>query len=130
MSKKVVSTTTAPKALGPYSQAILNDNTLYISGQIGIDPETDEFAGATTAEQAHQIFDNIDNILHEAEFSRNDIVKAALFFDDIADFALVNDIYAQYFDTTSVEKFPARSAVQVAALPKNAKLEIEITAMK
>jgi len=126
MSKKVVSTTTAPKALGPYSQAILNDNTLYISGQIGIDPETDEFAGATTAEQAH----NIDNILHEAEFSRNDIVKAALFFDDIADFALVNDIYAQYFDTTSVEEFPARSAVQVAALPKNAKLEIEITAMK
>ncbi|QEA58966.1 RidA family protein [Leuconostoc koreense] len=130
MSKKVVSTTTAPKELGPYSQAILDDKTLYISGQIGIDPETNELAGATTAEQVHQIFNNIDNILHEAEFSRNDIVKTTLFFDNLADFALVNDIYAKYFDTTSVEELPARSAVQVAALPKNAKLEIEITAMK
>ena len=130
MSKQVVSTTQAPKALGPYSQAIQVDNTLYISGQIGVDPQTNEFVGETTTQQAHQIFENIDEILHEAEFSRNDIVKAALFFDDIADFALVNDIYAQYFDTTSVEEFPARSAVQVAALPKNAKLEIEITAMK
>ncbi|MGB2540599.1 RidA family protein [Leuconostoc suionicum] len=130
MSKKVVATTKAPKALGPYSQAVQNNNTLYISGQIGINPETDEFAGSTTAEQAHQIFENIDNILHEAEFSRNDIVKAGLFFDDIADFALVNKIYAKYFETTSIEEFPARSAVQVATLPKNAKLEIEITAMK
>jgi len=130
MSKQVVSTTQAPKALGPYSQAIQVDNTLYISGQIGVDPQTNEFVGETTTQQAHQIFENIDEILHEAEFSRADIVKAGLFFDDLSDFTVVNDIYEKYFETTSIEAFPARSAVQVAALPKKAKLEIEIVAMK
>lgn len=130
MSKKVIATTQAPKALGPYSQAIQSDNTLYISGQIGIDPETDTFVGHTTIEQTQQIFKNIDAILHTAEFSRADVVKTTLFFDDLNDFTSVNKLYEVYFGANAIDTLPARSAIQVAALPKQAKIEIEIIATK
>ncbi|CAM3175929.1 Rid family detoxifying hydrolase [Leuconostoc rapi] len=130
MSKKVIATTQAPKALGPYSQAIQTDHTLYISGQIGIDPETDMFIGHTTIEQTQQIFKNIDAILHTAEFSRADVVKATLFFEDLTDFASVNKLYETYFGANAIDALPARTAVQIAALPRQAKIEIEIIATK
>lgn len=123
--KKVISTTAAPAAIGPYSQAILVNNTLYASGQLGLDPETMELKEGIT-EQTKQVFENIKAVLNEAGMTINDVVKTTCFLSSMDDFAAMNEVYATQF--TGI--FPARSAVAVKTLPKNALVEIEILAIK
>lgn len=123
--KKVISTTAAPAAIGPYSQAILVNNTLYASGQLGLDPETMELKEGIT-EQTKQVFENIKAVLNEAGMTINDVVKTTCFLNSMDDFAAMNEVYATQF--TGI--FPARSAVAVKTLPKNALVEIEILAIK
>jgi 2-iminobutanoate/2-iminopropanoate deaminase len=122
---KMLSTTHAPGALGPYSQAILHQNTLFISGQIGIDPKTGAIPSDFPA-QAEQIMKNLTSILAEADFTLEHVVKTTIFLADLAHFAAMNEIYGKYF----TESKPARSCVQVAGLPKGALAEIELIAIK
>lgn len=124
--KKVITSATAPAAVGPYSQAILAGNTLYVSGQLPIDSATGEFASADVEGQSHQVFKNLGYILDEAGYSYADVVKTTVYLKDMADFGKMNAIYAQYFS----EPFPARVAVQIAALPKGALVEADVIAVK
>lgn len=124
--KKVISTTAAPAAIGPYSQAILVDNTLYASGQLGIDPKTGDFVEGGITPQTEQAFRNVHAILAEAGLTINDVVKTTVFLSDMGDFAAMNEVYARQFEGT----FPARSAVAVRTLPKNGLVEIEVLAIK
>jgi len=124
--KKVISTTNAPAAIGPYSQAIQTGNMLFSSGQLGMDPATGNFVEGGVKEQAVQVFRNIHAILDEAGFTVNDIVKTTVFLADMADFAVVNEVYAAQFEGD----FPARSAVAVKTLPKNGLVEIEFIACR
>lgn len=123
--KQVISTAAAPAAIGPYSQAILVDNTLYASGQLGIDPKTGEFTDGIT-EQTEQAFRNIHAILAEAGMSIDDVVKTTVFLSSMDDFAAMNAVYATQF----TKILPARSAVAVRTLPKNGLVEIEVLAIK
>ena len=123
--KKIIQTDKAPKAIGPYSQAVEVNNTLYISGQLPMDPETMEMP-ATIGEQAEQVMENIGAILKEAGYDFKDVVKSTIFLNDIKDFQKMNGIYGQYYQ----ENPPARSAYEVANLPKGAKIEIETIAVK
>ena len=123
---KVISSPKAPAAIGPYSQAINAGNTLYVSGQLPIDAATGEFASDDVTGQAHQAFKNLGYILEEAGFSFKDVVKTTVYLKDMADFGKMNEVYAQYFSAP----FPARVAVQVAALPKGALVEADAIAVK
>ncbi|MCM8538679.1 MAG: RidA family protein [Lentisphaeraceae bacterium] len=125
MSKKEISTASAPAAIGPYSQAILAGNTLYVSGQIPLDPESGNIVEGGIVEQTKQVFENIKAILEEAGCDFSNVVKAEVFLDDINDFATVNKIYASYF---TEDPKPARQAVEVANLPKFVKVEISCIA--
>ena len=122
---KVISTDKAPKAIGPYSQAYLCGNTLYCSGQIAINPETNVFVDGSIEEQTTQVLNNIGGLLEAAGFSYNDVVKTTCFLADMADFATFNALYEKAF----VSK-PARSCVAAKTLPKNALVEIEVIAVK
>ena len=122
---KVISTDKAPKAIGPYSQAILAGNTLYCSGQIAINPDTNEFIGGSIVEQTEQILKNIEGLLSSSGFSYNDVVKTTCFLADMKDFAVFNALYEKAF----ISK-PARSCVAVKDLPKNSLVEIEVIAVK
>ena len=122
--KKIIETDNAPKAIGPYSQAVRAGDILFVSGQLGIDPETGEFAGAGAVEQAERALLNIEAILKEAGLGLPYVVKTTVILADINDFAKVNEVYAKYFSSDS----PARAAYQAAALPKNARVEIEAVA--
>ncbi|MDL2265231.1 RidA family protein [Parabacteroides sp. OttesenSCG-928-G07] len=124
--KKVISTENAPAAIGPYSQAIQTDNMLFSSGQLGMNPATGEFIPGGVKEQTIQVFKNIHAILDEAGFTTDNIVKTTVFLADMADFAVVNEVYAQQFTGS----FPARSAVAVKTLPKNGLVEIEFVAVR
>lgn len=124
--KKVINSKNAPAAIGPYSQAILVDNTLYASGQLGIDPATGDFVAGGVKEQTEQVFRNIRAILSEAGFEMSDVVKTTCFLTDMGDFAEMNAVYAEQFEGS----FPARSAVAVRTLPKNGLIEIEVLAIK
>ena len=126
MSKRVISSPLAPAAVGPYSQAVEANGTLYVSGQLPIDAETGEFVPGGIKEQLHQVFKNLRYILEEAGYSMSDVVKANVFLSDLANFAALNEVYAQYFS----EPYPARVAYQVAALPKAALVEIDVIAVK
>ncbi|MEE1236653.1 MAG: RidA family protein [Turicibacter sp.] len=123
---KIISTTNAPQAIGPYSQAIEANGTLYISGQIPLDPQTMEFVSNDVEAQTHQCLKNIQAILSEAGYTLENIVKCGIFLADMNDFTVVNDVYAQYFSNHK----PARACVQVARLPRDAKIEIEAIAVK
>ena len=123
--KKVISTTKAPAAIGPYSQALLVGETLYASGQLGIDPATGAFPEGITA-QTEQSFRNIHAILEEAGMTIDHVVKTTCFLADMSDFAAMNAVYERQFTGA----FPARSAVAVKTLPKNGLVEIEIIAVK
>ncbi len=116
----------APAAIGPYSQAILAGSTLYVSGQLPVDAATGAFAGEDIETQTRQSLTNIGYILEEAGFSFSDVVKSTVYLKDIADFAAMNGVYAEFF----TEPYPARAAFQVAALPKDARVEIEVVAVK
>ena len=122
--KKVISTTKAPAAIGPYSQAIQVGNLLYTSGQIPIDPATSVFVEGGIKEQTRQSLLNVKAILEEAGLTMNDVVKATVFMADMNDFAEMNAVYAEFF----TEPYPARSAVAVKTLPKGALVEIEVVA--
>ena len=122
--KKVISTSKAPSAIGPYSQAIQVGNLVYTSGQIPIDPATGVFAEGGIKEQTRQALLNVKAILEENGLSINDIVKTTVFMADMNDFADMNAVYAEFF----TEPYPARSAVAVKTLPKGALVEIEVVA--
>ena len=124
--KKVIATNNAPAAIGPYSQAILVNNMLFASGQLGLDPATGNFAEGGIKEQTAQAFNNVKAILNEAGMSIDNVVKTTVFLADMADFAAMNEVYATFFGEGS---YPARSAVEVARLPKDALVEIEVTAL-
>ena len=121
--KKVISTKAAPQAIGPYSQAIAANGFLFISGQLGVTP-SGEFAGADVKSQAQRSLQNLQAILSEAGLSFENAVKTTIFLADIADFAAVNEIYAEFFN----EPYPARSTVAVKTLPKGGLVEIELIA--
>lgn len=124
--KKVIATTKAPAAIGPYNQAIQVGNMLFASGQLGLDPATGNFPEGGVKEQTIQSFQNVKAILEEAGFSINDVVKTTVYLADMADFAAMNEIYASQFEGD----FPARSTVAVKTLPKNALVEVEVIAVK
>lgn len=123
--KKVISTTKAPGAIGPYSQGIHTGNMIFVSGQIPLDPETGKFP-ETIEEMTRQSLTNIKNILEEAGSSMNNVVKTTVFLKDMNDFAAMNAVYATFFEEGS---YPARSAVEVSRLPKDVKIEIEVIAL-
>ena len=122
--KQVISTPKAPAAIGPYSQAIRVGNLVYTSGQIPIDPATGSFVEGGIKEQTHQSITNVKAILEEAGTSMANVIKTTVFMADMADFADMNGVYAEFFS----EPFPARSAVAVKTLPKGALVEIEVIA--
>lgn len=125
--KKKIFTANAPKAIGPYSQAVMAGDFLYISGQIPLCPVTGEVVGQTAPEQAVQVFKNLEAILNEAGMTFDNAVKTTVLLSDIADFAAVNEVYAQYING---EILPARAAFAVRDLPKGVKVEIEMVAYK
>ena len=124
--KKVIATTNAPAAIGPYSQAIQVGNMLFASGQLGIDPATGNFVAGAIKEQTAQAFKNVKAILAEAGLDISDVVKTTVFLADMGDFGAMNEVYASQFEGA----FPARSAVAVKTLPKNGLVEIEVIAVK
>ena len=124
MSKKAINTEKAPKAIGPYSQAIQVGNLVYTSGQLPIDPTTGAFPEGGIKEQTRQSLSNIQAILEEAGLTMSNVVKATVFLADMNDFADMNAVYAEFF----TQPYPARSAVAVKTLPKNALVEIEVVA--
>ncbi|MET3683861.1 2-iminobutanoate/2-iminopropanoate deaminase [Alkalibacillus flavidus] len=119
--KKVYATNQAPEAIGPYSQAVEVDNTVYISGQIPLIPDTMEIVGDTIEEQTHQVMKNVGAILEETGLTFDNVVKMTILLDNMADFGTVNEIYASYLN----EPYPTRAAYEVSQLPKNVKVEIE-----
>ena len=121
-----IHTPNAPAAIGPYSQAVQTGNMLFVSGQIPIDPATGVFAGEDITTQTHQSLTNIKNILAAAGYSLKDVVKTTVLLADIADFAAMNAVYAEYF----AENKPARAAFAVKDLPRGALVEIEAIAAK
>ncbi|ADO04147.1 hypothetical protein HPCU_04970 [Helicobacter pylori Cuz20] len=124
--KKVIHSTLAPKAIGPYSQAIATNDLVFVSGQLGIDASTGEFKGADIHSQTTQSMENIKAILKEAGLGMDSVVKTTILLKSLDDFAVVNEIYGSYFK----EPYPARATFQVAKLPKDALVEIEAIAIK
>ena len=123
--KKIIATKNAPAAIGPYSQAVQAGNMLFASGQLGLDPVTGQFPEGGVKEQTAQAFKNVKAILTEAGLTMDNVVKTTVFLADMGDFAAMNEVYATQFEGT----FPARSAVAVKTLPKNALVEVEVIAV-
>jgi 2-iminobutanoate/2-iminopropanoate deaminase len=126
MNRKVINSHKAPEPIGPYSQAIMVNNTLYVSGQIAIDRETGQMANEDIATEAHQVMRNLEYILHEAGMAFKSVVKCTIFLKDMNDFQVVNNVYGQYFS----HHHPARETVEVSRLPKDARVEISCVAVK
>ncbi|GAA7496768.1 RidA family protein [Helicobacter pylori] len=124
--KEVIHSTLAPKAIGPYSQAIATNDLVFVSGQLGIDASTGEFKGADIHSQTTQSMENIKAILKEAGLGMDSVVKTTILLKSLDDFAVVNGIYGSYFK----EPYPARATFQVAKLPKDALVEIEAIAIR
>ena len=124
--KKIISTPNAPKAIGPYSQAILIANTLYCSGQIAINPEDEELITSDITTETKQVMKNLGAVLEEAEMSFENVVKCSIFMKNILQYTEINQVYAEYFDKNP----PAREAVEVSVLPKNVNVEISLIAVK
>jgi len=122
--KDIVMTNRGPKPIGPYSQAIKCNGFLFVSGQVGVDPASGEFAGAAIQQQTVRMLENVKAILEAGGASLGHVVKTTVFLKDMNDFAAMNEIYARYFAAAP----PARSTVQVARLPKDALVEIEVIA--
>lgn len=126
MSKKIIHTDHAPKAVGPYSQAVLLGETLFCSGQISIDPKTQEVFTGDIRKQTEMVLSNIEAVLKASDMNFNHIVKTTIFLTSMNDFATVNEIYGQKFTSNP----PARSTIAVAGLPKGVNVEIEVLAHK
>jgi 2-iminobutanoate/2-iminopropanoate deaminase len=125
MKKKVIQTEGAPKAIGPYSQAIQAGNFLFLSGQIPLDPKTGELVKGDIRKQTQQVLENIKGILESQGLGVEDVVKVTIFLKDIGNFSQVNEVYATYFLSSP----PARSTVEVVKLPRDADIEIETIAL-
>ncbi len=126
MSKKIISTKKAPAAIGPYSQAILSNNTLYCSGQIAINPKNGKLLTDNIMEETHQVMKNISEVLKVADMNFTNVVKCSIFMTDMNQYTEINEVYASYFS----ENPPAREAVEVSVLPKNVNVEISVIAVK
>ncbi len=126
MDKVIIKTTNAPEPIGPYNQAILAGDTLYISGQICIDPHTGELKKRDIQDETHQAMQNLKAILVAAGMGFNHVVKTTIFITDMNQFSEINEVYGKYFDGD----FPARETVQVSALPKFVNVEISMIAVK
>ena len=126
MSKTIIKTTTAPAPIGPYNQAILTGNLLFISGQICIDPATGELKNKDIQEETHQVMHNLKAILQEAGLDFSQVVKTTIFITDMHQFGEINAVYGKCFESD----FPARETVQVSALPKFVNVEISMIAVK
>jgi len=124
--KKVISTKNAPAAIGPYSQAILSNNTLYCSGQIAINPATGNLVMENITAETNQVMQNISAVLTAAEMDFSNVVKCSIFMKDMNDYAAINEVYTKSFGKNP----PAREAVQVSVLPKNVNVEISVIAVK
>lgn len=122
--KKIIHTTEAPQAIGPYSQAVVHGGIVYCSGQIGLVPDTMEFAGEGVESQARQVMKNLEAVLEEAGSGFDKVIKCSIYLDDMDNFGTVNEIYGSYFSSDP----PARETVAVKTLPKNCKVEIGCTA--
>ena len=120
----VVATDNAPKAIGPYSQAIVAGGFIYSAGQVALDPRTGELVGKATAEQTEQVMKNLVAVLTAAGATLDDVVKTTVYLADMADFTAMNDVYARHFGAHK----PARSTVQAAGLPRGARVEIDVVA--
>lgn len=122
----VVATDAAPKAIGPYSQAIMTDGLVFTAGQVALDPKSGELVGTTTGQQTEQVLKNLEAVLAAAGTNLGNVVKTTVYLADMADFAQMNEVYAKHFGTHK----PARSTVQAAGLPKAARVEIDVIALK
>ncbi len=127
MKKETIYTEKAPEAIGPYNQAVVVDDIIYISGQIGLEAESMEFAGNDIESQSRQVMENLKAILEEAGSSFEQVIKISIFMDDMDDFSVVNEIYGSYFEGASL---PSRETVAVETLPKNALVEISCIAYR
>ena len=125
--KKIIKTNNAPAPIGPYNQAILTGNTLYISGQIAINPVDNELVTDSIKEETEQVFRNLRAVLEAAGMTFENVVKSSIFISDMNDFTGINDVYGKYFDE---ETAPARETVEVANLPKFVNVEISMIAVK
>jgi 2-iminobutanoate/2-iminopropanoate deaminase len=125
VKREIIHTEKAPKAIGPYSQAVCTDALIYTAGQLGLDPATGEFAAGGVEEQTRQALKNLKHILEAAGSSLEKAVKTTVFLKDMADFPKVNAVYAEFFPNHP----PARSTIAVAALPKDGLVEIEVVAL-
>lgn len=125
--KKIINTPNAPAPIGPYNQAVLSGNTLYISGQIPIDPSSGKLVEGDIRLETKQSMENVKAILAEAEMTFENVVKTSIFLKDMHQFAKVNEVYGQYFDEATA---PARETVEVANLPKFVNVEISMIAIK
>jgi 2-iminobutanoate/2-iminopropanoate deaminase len=124
--KSIIYTDKAPEPIGPYSQAVLTGNMLFISGQIPIDPATNQLITGSIGDEARQVMKNLDALLSASGLSFESVVKATIFLSDMSHFAEVNEIYGSYF----ISNFPARETVAVLGLPKNVNVEISLVAVK
>lgn len=124
--KNIIYSENAPKPIGPYSQAVEIDNLVFLSGQIGIDPKTGNIVQGGIATETRQVMNNIRAVLEEANLSFENVIKVTIFLTNLTVFNEVNQIYGEYF----TEDFPARSTIEVQALPKGAKIEIEVIVQK
>jgi 2-iminobutanoate/2-iminopropanoate deaminase len=126
MSKEIIFSGDAPAPIGPYSQAVKTGNTLYLSGQIALDPITGELINENITEETHAVMKNIDAVLRAGGFTFADVVKCTIFIRDMGQFATINEAYGQYFKSNP----PARETVEVSKLPKNVNVEISCIAVK
>lgn len=126
MPNQIIFTPEAPAPIGPYSQAVLAGNTLYISGQIALDPETGELINENITEETHAVMKNMEAVLRVAGYSFSDVVKCTIFIRDMGQFVTINEAYGQYFKSNP----PARETVEVSKLPKNVNVEISCIAVK
>ena len=126
MSKTIIKTNNAPDPIGPYNQAVLTGNTLFISGQICIDPTTGQLKNKDIQDETHQVMHNLKEILREAVMDFSHVVKTTIFITDMNQFGEINAVYGKYFESD----FPARETVQVSALPKFVNVEISMIAVK
>jgi len=125
MARQIIQTERAPKAIGPYSQAVRVGDTVYLSGQIPLDPATGELVGGDISAQARRVFENLKAVLAAAGASFADVARVGIYLTDLGNFAAVNDVMKQYF----AEPYPARSTIGVAALPRGATVEIDVVAV-
>lgn len=124
--KTIIKTADAPLPIGPYNQAILKGDTLYASGQIGIDPKTNELISGDIKAETKQVMENLAAVLRAADMDFSHVVKCSIFISDMNDFSEINQVYGAYFDN---ETAPARETVQVSVLPKNVNVEISLIAI-